>query len=350
MIRSISAMSVLFMLACAALAGGDPSDSLKQEVQKFSTATTFEKTLSELSKLSGLAIEPDWAVIEATGAGKANTVSFAVPSATIEQLLDMTLMRAAADSYPLAWYLDGKVVRISTQYRVIHRGKAYASTAQPDKGGPRLAGTDREVKFDNTPLKDALAFFTQRTKLNFNVNWKSLEESGIAQDTPVTLQAHDLSVGRAMDLVLDQVSGSKDKLSRAYWIVSDGVITIASGAALNQETKTRVYDVSALLVVTPNFHAPRIDITATPTGGNNAATNGLFQNNSDNSNTEDANDTNMGEKRQKARENLIASLKSTIGDDMWSPDGKGSITFLNGKLVVTQTPLGFKLMENAGRK
>jgi hypothetical protein len=43
-------------------------------------------------------------------------------------------------------------------------------------------------------------------------------------------------------------------------------------------------------------------------------------------------------------------LKDSIGEDMWKPDGKGSISILNGKLVISQTLLGFKLMETAGRK
>ena len=32
---------------------------------------------------------------------------------------------------------------------------------------------------------------------------------------------------------------------------------------------------------------------------------------------------------------------------MWEPTGKGSINILRTKLIITQTPLGFKLLEES---
>ena len=44
------------------------------------------------------------------------------------------------------------------------------------------------------------------------------------------------------------------------------------------------------------------------------------------------------------------AIKDSIGQDMWAPDGKGTISLFGSKLVISQTLLGYKLMETAGRK
>ena len=45
------------------------------------------------------------------------------------------------------------------------------------------------------------------------------------------------------------------------------------------------------------------------------------------------------------QDNLLGIIKDSIGADMWAPDGKGSVQFLGTKLVISQTMLGFKLLE-----
>jgi hypothetical protein len=77
---------------------------------------------------------------------------------------------------------------------------------------------------------------------------------------------------------------------------------------------------------------------------------GLFGQQSSNSNSASAAEVDLPTARQKLRDNLVQSVKDSIGDDMWKPDGKGSITLLGSKMIISQTLLGFKLMENAGRK
>jgi hypothetical protein len=150
--------------------------------------------------------------------------------------------------------------------------------------------------------------------------------------------------------VLDQVSGkAADKFGRAYWILDKGVITVATGTAFNTETRTKVIDVADLLFVVPNFEAPRINMASnTGTGNNTGAFGGGIFNTGANTGTNgsgDANDTNMAQKRAQARDSLIEMVKNSIGQDMWSPDGKGSITIFNNQLVISQTPLGWKLLE-----
>ena len=44
---------------------------------------------------------------------------------------------------------------------------------------------------------------------------------------------------------------------------------------------------------------------------------------------------------------ILHIIKNTIGEEMWRPQGKGSIRYFGKNLVVTQSLLGFKLMEKA---
>ena len=51
--------------------------------------------------------------------------------------------------------------------------------------------------------------------------------------------------------------------------------------------------------------------------------------------------------RQRTREALIGVIKDAIGQDMWQPLGKGSIRIVRNKLIISQTLLGFKLLDQA---
>jgi hypothetical protein len=57
-----------------------------------------------------------------------------------------------------------------------------------------------------------------------------------------------------------------------------------------------------------------------------------------------------GNPRQQVNDALIAVIKQSIGEDMWQPTGKGDVKLLGTRLVITQTPLGFRLLEQAFRR
>ena len=172
---------------------------------------------------------------------------------------------------------------------------------------------------------------------------------GIARDTPVTLKARGISVAKALNLVLDGVNGSRDRFSRAYWIIEDGIVKIGTGVVFNRATKVRVLEVGDLLMVVPNFKAPRISLSSSSNGSNNSGSGGgLFGDDDDDDfNDDDSNADSDNGGREKTKQDLIDILKMSIGDDMWSPAGKGSIKYIRNKLVISQTPLGFKLLEDA---
>jgi len=135
-------------------------------------------------------------------------------------------------------------------------------------------------------------------------------------------------------------------------------VQVATGESLDRTTRVRVYDISDILFVVPNFVGPRIDLTNT---GNNTGTNntssgsyGLFGNTSTSGNNvsggTSTGEDDMDAQREKIRDTLIEIIKASIGDDMWAPTGKGSIRILRDRLIISQTPLGFKMLERALRR
>lgn len=181
------------------------------------------------------------------------------------------------------------------------------------------------------------------------VNWASLEQVGLGRDTPITLTARYLTVGRVLDLVMDQLSGTKNKFDRVYWVLEDGVITIATGAALNTRFEVRVYEMGDLTHVGTDVPEPRaysigdIDVQARGDKSGGGAKS-IFDNATDKMAT--ATPT-LAERQKLTDDKIITVIKDSIGDDMWRPNGGGSIQMIQNKLVISQSPLGFHLLEKS---
>jgi hypothetical protein len=352
----ISAFLTLGLVVCHCMAGDDPQSALGKQVPKFSTSGTLDDAMAKLSEVSGMKILVDWDAMKTTDIDRQATVVYSTANATVEQLLEMALARAAVKDHPLAWYLEGSVVHVTTQAKVLYRHDLPVAQNTSSHWPRAKAPAASDVKFDNTPLADVLTYVRERTKLDVEINWKSLEDSGITKETQVTLEAKDVTSARLLNIVLDQVSAGKDRMSRAYWVIDDGIVIIASGAALNNRLITKVMDVSDLLVLVPSIEGPKLDLSQSSPGGaggsgstGGGSSGGLFQNNQTDNKTVPSEESPAAA-RQKLRDNLIQSVKDSIGDDMWKPDGKGAISLVGSKLVISQTLLGFKLMEEAGRK
>ncbi len=235
----------------------------------------LEKVLAHYGQLSGLKFQVDWDALEQAGITRKTPVTLKAFGLTFEKLLDLTLYSIARRNRPLAWYLSGETLHVSTQMRVLlrDRGPIRFRPAAAARPAARRVGAAGEISFDQTALRDVIQFLRDLSGLNIHVNWRSLEVTGVTQDTPVTLKARGLSLRRLLDLITGYLSAGRDRFSSVYWIVDEGVVHIATGDALNQNTVTRSYDASDLLMVIPNFPGPRINLN-TDTGQSGSRTTG----------------------------------------------------------------------------
>jgi len=360
-------LQVCVVLLCASWACGDaekarpavdPAQALKQKITNPVITGPLGEAFDQLRKLGGVKIEPDWLVLGSAGVGRDTPASVEASEATVAQLLDIMLARVSPKGYPLAWYLDKDVVRVTTQLRVLYRRYMRSRASPGDKGDARRPGPMPEaLEFEDAPLSHVIDFFKEITGVNFSVNWRALKTAGAEKETPVTLKVQGISIARALDLVTDQLNAGRSKDDSVYWVVNEGVVVISTGATLNTNLSVRVYDVGDLLVIAPDFPGPRISLdvagntsTSNQTSQTNRTDKGLFDEERGGDNLRGGREPDRREQRTAMQNTLITAIKDSIGEDMWLPNGKGSITMLNGRLIISQTPLGFKLLERAARR
>ncbi|MBI5725877.1 MAG: hypothetical protein HZA50_18095 [Planctomycetes bacterium] len=308
-----------------------PQDALGKTLTKVAIEGTVSSAIQDIARQAGVVIEVDWVALGRAGASDKARVSLKYDEATVSKLLRLCLEQAAKDK-PLGWYASDKAIHITTQSVVFARQSADAPksvNAVADKPKPM------DLNFENVALADVLEFLREKTGLNFFINWNALQASGIGKDTPVSLKASGLSVAKVLNMILDSVSANKGKLERLYWIVEDGVVTITTGESLNQESTVRMFDIGDLLFEVPRFTSPRIDISSI-TSGTTGGGGSIF--------TPAPAAAGGDDRKQKMIDSITTAIKNTIGDDMWAPTGKGTISFINNTLVISQTKLGWKLL------
>ncbi len=335
-----------------------PQQILKKQTDRHAIKSSLAVALADFSVTTGVKMRVDWRALEAAGIKRSTPVAVSLEKVTWRQVLDVILSRAYVRGNALAWRFEGETVLVSTQKKILEIRALASRTAKPARGKPHSktnsgANVMKSVDFTDVALKDVLEFFQTVLKANFHVNWKAIEEAGASPDTPITLKLKRISIGRAMDIALDQVNANREKLDRIYWIVDRGVVLISTGSDFNRTMITRVLDAGTSLMVVPDSEGPRMDVqtasknTPGSEGGSGGGSIDLFPDSDKSSSS--GQKKSYEERKKKQREGVIESIKSTIGEDMWKPDGKGSIRVIGNKIVITQSMLGFKLMEKALR-
>ncbi|MCY2955128.1 MAG: hypothetical protein NTU53_24640 [Planctomycetota bacterium] len=217
------------------------------------------------------------------------------------------------------------------------------------------------IGFEQASLAEVVEFLHDVSDLNIYVNWRMLESAGITRTTAVTATLKNVTFSQALGIVLKDVTGTGVKIGYA---IEDGIITVSTCDDLNSKVVLNVYDVRDLLVVAPDFmeppdFAPKVDPnrrdnnTAPPgsiyssggtsrsntTSGRYGLSSGAGQNGSGTSGGV-VNSPRNGQKTQELLEDIAAIIKSKIDPESWTDNGGkfGSLSYLQGQLIVTQTP------------
>lgn len=325
-----------------------PQEALDRETTDAVIKGTLREAMAKLQGLAGVPFRVEWAALAEAGVKDDAKVLVKTSRAKVSQLLSLALIQVAVKGSPLAWHIEGNSLRVTTQNLLLFRKYLPPPGRRPATTRPAARSVRvRHFSFENTPVTEVLDFLTAVSGVNFHVNWRALESVGIVRETPVTFSASGITVARALDLVTDQLSANRTKYDSVYWVIDEGVLTIATGTALDATLRVRVYDVGDLLHVVPNFRAPRMELGGRSAESDTSDTTegtGLFDDDEDESREEDL---SPAQQRKKTVESLIKIIKGAVGEDMWAPQGKGSITLFQRRLVVSQTLLGFKLLEKS---
>ena len=375
--------------AAAPARSADPARALKRKLPGPVGQTTLDKALKRYAKLAGVKIDVNWPALKAAGVGKDAKVALKARQATGGQWLDLTLSQVAKKKKPLGWYVHGGVVRVTTIGGILSpRGLPYRRTSRSTRARPTGARPSKSprpgsvFRFDDTALEDVVEYFREVTGLNFTVNWPALAQANVQRSTEISLNVRNVSPGRALDLVLDQLNAGQDKFGSIYWVIGDeGIVSITTGHMLNTKLIVRVYDVADLLKVVPNVPMPSMSDFSDSGGsdrhgssGRESGDGGGFggrssgrrgasgrdrssrtgrrsgRRGSSDYGGDRGDEDDYAERKADARDSLIRFIQNSIGEDMWHPQAKGSVTILRGKLIVSQTKLGYKLMGEATRR
>ena len=178
-----------------------------------------------------------------------------------------------------------------------------------------------ELNFNAVGFSDVIDFLRNLSGAKIYVNWKSLETVDIDRNTPVTARFRSIPFRKLLSIVLDAVSGGKQKLA---YSTDGGVITISTADDLSKNVDVRVYDIRDLLVIPPDYVAPQL-MRGFPGATTMAATGPALP-------------------AAPTREDLVKSIdkmiEDTVAPETWKDRG-GSVAALRelqGQLIVTQTP------------
>ena len=370
-------MAALLLLPAELALSASPTGTVKAEkavkvaLTKVVVNMALDKALLYVQNVSGVKVTADWAVLRVCGVKADKTVSIKADKATVGQVLDLILARASAKVQPLAWYIQDNGIHVTSQVHALHRsvgssaplatGGATGSSARKRSTG--LTSSASGLDMEEIPLEDVVGYVRDRARISIYVNWRALALSGVEKSTPVTLKLRNITLARTLDVLCDDLSGGKGMLESIYWVLDRGVLTITTGSALDTELTTRVIDVGDLLVVVPNFRAPRMDMdrenerrrqggSRTGSGGGGGDAGGFFDDGGGGGGgrgrDDDTSEVERPESREQLRKTLVEIVKQSIGEEMWQPTGKGSIKMLGSKMIISQTKLGFRLMQKSG--
>ena len=189
----------------------------------------------------------------------------------------------------------------------------------------RSAGS---VDYRDLPLAEVFEDIARRGDFNLDVNYRALEALGIDRNTPVTLRLRDVSFSRLLRQVIESVAPPPSLLD---YTARDGVVTVTSKEAINQDVYSKVYDIRDLLIVLTPVEVQSQEFGQVQQAGRGSAQN-PFTGSSSNS-PEDLED-----QQEELLEELVELMQQTIAPDSWiSAGGNASVNDFNGTLIVTQT-------------
>ena len=190
-----------------------------------------------------------------------------------------------------------------------------------------------ELNLVEMPLKDVLEFLSDANEVDILVNKRALEDLGIADDAPITLQVKRTAVTArtALELVLEQVSGDLG------YTVRDGLVYITQKYDNDEIQVYNVRDLlkgfSSIALTAAGMGAAMPGPAGMPGGfggGEGGAIGGLGGVGGGMAQTAPA----------TAGEALVRVIESTVFPDTWSSSpvgGSGSLAEFNGLLIVKQS-------------
>ena len=170
--------------------------------------------------------------------------------------------RAERDADKLAEELDQAESRLAETLALLEQARDAAERSRADRTDvltrkqvqERL---DRRICLDVSAvgIADVILFLRKVTGLTIRVNWEALDEHQlITKRTPVSAHLSDVTIRRAMEVVLADVGGDRP----LRYIIEDGEVFVSTRDDLAQRLVTHSHDVRDLLAEGPVSRAKAV--------------------------------------------------------------------------------------------
>lgn len=191
-----------------------------------------------------------------------------------------------------------------------------------------LSRTIPALKFEAISLAEAIDFIREAGNLNLRVDWKSLEAAGIDRTTPVTFQLRNVSIRRALDMILREAGGGV----KLTWELEDGIVEITTQDVADSRLIIEVYDIRDLLFTPIDAGGPpelQFQLEPVTRGGGGGGSSNLFSNGG-----------TGGQRQEETPETrgmaLAELIQSTVRPEVWQINGGSStIRYYNQTLVIS---------------
>jgi len=169
------------------------------------------EAFNRVRELAGVNVYIDIKSLRVEGVTSNSKVNFSAEKTTAANMLADMLKTVALTKDSLGYDILGRTVVISSKSRLRDLMVQYR-TDQYKLGDPEVAKIlNREIdelKFDRTPLRDAVKSLADSTGQDIAVDKQSLIIVGTSIETPITLQVKNVPLYQALRLVLNDVGGN----------------------------------------------------------------------------------------------------------------------------------------------
>lgn len=109
----------------------------------------------------------------------------------------------------------------------------------------KLTATTADFNYDREDFSKVIDDLRERFDLNIHVSWPALEDAGVKQDTRMTIQLKQISLGAFLDFLFREAT--RNQLSKLGYFVEHGIVVISTETAAKPATTLRTYDITDLI-------------------------------------------------------------------------------------------------------
>ena len=250
---------------------------MRVKIPKLDFANTeLKDVLQSLRKISRANIFADWSALAEVGLTGATKISVRLADVSLARALGLIVRDLDKGKQRVRCMAVDDMIVVSTRVKLASRAgdmiedmaERAVFTAQADPATrQKLALRLPRLDFPKVPLGTVVQFLREISGISIYVDWRALAEADVTKSTEVSLNVTDVSLDRALNLILQDVD--KGKRLIGYTVVG-GCIVISTRKQLPEIVKGLVADAALAARADPAMakklaqRLPKLDFAGIP--------------------------------------------------------------------------------------